>query len=179
MGGFPATFPASCTRCFWDLDQGGQPERWKQIDLPLVVEQRFSINVISWLGDDFAMIPEVAGGIVDEEPFLTVTLPRRLGRPPRPVHEALFAHYAFFTQRPRLEWSWPSLMDHYTALAQQRRSAPSLGERAVTLWRRHGLEIRQAHPQVAHTHSQALDACQGGLNGAAVGRSLGVTIRGR
>jgi hypothetical protein len=151
-GWFCADFACKLHQLFLaDLDQG-RTQRWKQIDLPLEFARRFSINVISWLGDDFASIPEVAGGIVDEEPFLTITLPRRLGRPAAACPEALFAHYAYYPQRPRLEWTWPTLVDHYQAIAQQRRSAPSLSERAMMLARRqawkYGKPIRKLRTHV-------------------------------
>ncbi len=112
-GGFARKVHSLFLRDLWR----GEWERWQRVALPIDGSRRFSINVISWMGSDLAMVPEVADGIVDEEPFLTVTLPRRLGRPSAACSDALFAHYAFYPQRPYLEWTWPRLVDHYRAIA--------------------------------------------------------------
>jgi hypothetical protein len=130
----------------------GLLQRWKQVALPIDGSRRFSINVISWLGDDLRGVPEVAGGIVDEEPFLTVTLPRRLRRPSAACSDALFAHFAFFTQRPYLEWTWPELIGHYQAIAQQSATRESFDEAALKLVRhvawRYGKPVRKLRAHV-------------------------------
>jgi len=99
----------------FDLERG-DVEHWKQVELPINGVRRMSINVISWFGNDLRQVPEIDGA-VDEEPFLTCVLPRRLGRPNAACPDALFAHYAFFTQRPYLEWTWPGLVQHYENFA--------------------------------------------------------------
>jgi hypothetical protein len=98
----------------------GRLERWKQVALPIDGLRRFSINVISWLGEDLCDVPEIAFDKVDAEPFLTETLPARLGRPNAACSDALFAHNAFYTQRPALDWAWPELAEHYQAIAEGR-----------------------------------------------------------
>jgi hypothetical protein len=117
-----------------DLEKG-RTERWKKIDIHVKAGRRFSVNVISWLGDDMRQVPEVAGGSVDEELFLTVGLPRRLGRPNAACGDALFAHFAFFTQRPYLEWTWPELIGHYHQIADEQPLRQSLNEVGLTLLR--------------------------------------------
>ncbi len=118
----------------------GELERWRQVALPIDGSRRFSINVVSWLGSDLVDVPELAGN-VDEEPFLTVTLPRRLRRPSAACSDALFSHFAFYPQRPYLEWTWPRLLDHYQAIAEGRSAGPSLNEAAATLARHAGWRL--------------------------------------
>jgi hypothetical protein len=98
----------------------GRLERWKQVALPIDGLRRFSINVIAWLGEDLCDVPEISFDKVDEEPFLTEILPARLGRPNAACSDALFAHCAFYTQRPFLDWAWPELAGHYQAIAEGR-----------------------------------------------------------
>lgn len=116
----------------------GRLERWKQVALPIDGRRRFSINVISWLGDDLCDVPELSLDKVDEELFLTETLPARLGRPNAACSAALFAHYAFYPQRPALEGAWPELAGHYQAIAEGRPAEWSPAE-AARKW------IRIAH----------------------------------
>ncbi len=106
----------------------GNLARWKRVALPIDGLRRFSINVISWLGEDLRNVAELTFDKVDEEPFLTETLPARLGRPNAACSDALFAHYAFFTQRRALEWVWPELAGHYQAIAEGRPAVRSRGE---------------------------------------------------
>lgn len=63
--------------------------------------ERVSINVISWLGEDFAAFGGAVGR--DEEQWLSVDKPREAGR-----HNCIFGgfvvvHYAFYTQRAHLD----------------------------------------------------------------------------
>lgn len=106
-------------------------ERWKFNNWPIDDYRRFSINVISWFGKDMKLVDELGcrdlknsgitdpatGNLVDgEEAFISVTLPRRFSRPCEICGNALFAHFAFFTQRPYLEGA-TKLLDRYQALA--------------------------------------------------------------
>jgi hypothetical protein len=121
----------------------GRLERWKQVALPIEGARRFSINVISWLGEDLCGVPEIAIDNVDEERFLTETLPARLGRPNAACSNALFAHFAFYTQRTVLEWTWPELVGHYQAIAEQRPAVPRNGEAVLKLVRNVHWRIRK------------------------------------
>jgi hypothetical protein len=139
----------------------GRLERWKLPSLPIDGLRRFSINVISWLGDDMRQVPEL-DGIVDEELFLTVELPRRMNRPNAACGTALFSHLAFFTQRPYLEWTWPQLIRHYQEIAQQRPvetgwSEPTLKLVRHTAWR-YGRHVRKLRASLQKRRQRRLAA---------------------
>lgn len=110
-------------------------ERWKQVPLPIDGLKRFSINVICWFGQDLRHLAEINNDRVDEEPFLTETLPARLDRPNAVCGEALFAHFAFYSQRPFLDWTWPELIEHYQAIALQAGSSEGAAETVLKLAR--------------------------------------------
>jgi len=116
-------FPRKLHELFLSELRQGREQRWKEIALPIDGRRRFSINVISWLGDDLRRLPELATDRVDEEPFLTQTLPARLNRPNAACSTALFAHFAYYSQRPYLEWTWPELIGHYQRIAEQQPDA--------------------------------------------------------
>jgi hypothetical protein len=84
--------------------------------------ERVSINVISWLGSDFKQFGGKVG--LDEEPWLTIDKPMSLGRPNCIFGEVLFAHYAFYTQRPELDWT--DILHRYKAIAPDARAAAPL-----------------------------------------------------
>ncbi len=128
-------FARKLHKLFLDELRHGRLERWKQVPLPIDGVRRISINVISWLGEDLQNVPEINIDNVDEEPFLTEILPARLGRPNAACSEALFAHFAFGTQRPCLEWTWPELVEHYQTIAEQRPAVQPIGEAALKLVR--------------------------------------------
>ncbi len=130
----------------------GNVEHWKLPALPLNGLRRFSVNVISWLGDDLREVAEVHNAIVDEELFLTVDLPRKLARPNAGCGDAVFAHLAFFTQRPYLEWTWPQLIGHYQRIAQSLPLTHSWQEPTVKLLRhtawRYGRQVRKLRQSI-------------------------------
>jgi hypothetical protein len=104
-------------------DAGAQAvDRW-HFDSPWILHgyERASINCISWLGSDFAKF----GGLVDEdeELFLSVTLPKRLGRKCAIYGGALCAHFSFYTQRSLLDKS--DVLDAYYELAGLPPRTPS------------------------------------------------------
>jgi hypothetical protein len=106
-------------------------------------------------------VPEL-DGIVDEELFLTVELPRRLNRPNAACGTALFSHLAFFTQRPYLEWTWPQLIRHYQEIAQQRPmttawSEPTLKLVRHTAWR-YGRHVRKLRASIQKRRQRGLAA---------------------
>ena len=120
--------------------EAGRETWWKQIELPIDGTKRFSINAISWFGDDFRDLPEV-NGVADEEPFLTAELPARLGRPNEACPHALFGHYAFFTQRPYLEQTSPEILARYRRISQNPAGAEA---NCLPLWERSTLASRRA-----------------------------------
>ena len=70
--------------------------------------------MISWLGRDFARFAGTVGE--DEEMWLSQEKPAESGRPCVIYGEALFVHFAFYTQRPLLE-THSTYLDEYVALA--------------------------------------------------------------
>ncbi len=100
---------------------------WRNTEFPIDGTARFSINAISWFGEDFRGVPEVETRMADEEPFLTADLPARLGRPNVVCSQALFAHYAFLTQRPYLETTSPEILARYRQISQR----PVMDEREI------------------------------------------------
>lgn len=134
-------FPRKLHELFLSELRQGREQRWKEIPLPIDGRRRFSINVISWLGDDLRQLPELATDHIDEEPFLTETLPARFGRPNVACSTALFAHFAYYTQRPYLEWTWPELIDHYRRIAEQKPSSAAPSERQLLLARHAAWQI--------------------------------------
>lgn len=101
----------------------GRETWWRRAPMPIDGTARFSINAICWRGEDFQALPETRGGEVDEEPFLTAELPRRLNRPNVVCQQALFGHYAFFTQRPFLERTSPEILASYRSISEQAAAA--------------------------------------------------------
>ena len=92
---------------------------WKQAKFPIDGTARFSINAICWFGEDFQGVPEVESRIADEEPFLTCDLPKRLSRPNLVCPQALFSHYAFYTQRRYLKTTSPDILARYCRISQR------------------------------------------------------------
>jgi hypothetical protein len=91
---------------------------WRRVDFNFDGLSRFSINAIAWLGKDFEGMADLAGNSADEEPTLTEVLPRKLGRPNMICPQALFGHYAFYTQRPYLERTSPDILTRYRRIAE-------------------------------------------------------------
>lgn len=106
--------------------ESGRTDRWTQLEIPLARGQRFSINVICWFGEMMASVPELTRDAIDEEPFLTEQLTLDLGRSNCICSEALFAHFAFYTQRPYLDWTSGDLLERYRAIALQQPPRASL-----------------------------------------------------
>jgi hypothetical protein len=63
--------------------------------------ERVSINVISWRGDEFSKF----GGIIqgDEEHWLSIVKPQSINKFNKIIGNTLFVHYAFFPQRNYLD----------------------------------------------------------------------------
>jgi hypothetical protein len=150
-GWFRGTFARKLHQLFLAEIRGGQLDHWKSTELNINGTRRFSINVISWLGEDMRAVPELDYDRIDEEPFLTEVLPARLGRPNAACGQALFAHFAFYTQRHYLEWTWPELIDHYQALARGSDASQRVGEVVRKLARETAWQVgKQAGKLNAH-----------------------------
>ena len=87
---------------------------WQLPDWELWHYERCSINVISWLGRDFAQF----GGRFDrdEENWLACVGPRERSRPNQIAGDYLFVHYAFGPQRGAVDGD-PSILAGYRKLA--------------------------------------------------------------
>jgi hypothetical protein len=80
--------------------RAGQLDAWRFSPKPLA-NVRFSINCISWRGDDFAAFDGVVEG--DEEEYLSVVKPMREGRANRVMGQLFVSHFAFFPQREHMD----------------------------------------------------------------------------
>jgi hypothetical protein len=111
-------------------------ERWKFENWIIDDCRRFSVNVISWFGKDMKPVEELGcrdlrkSGITDpstggpleiEESLISAILPRRFSRPCEICGDALFAHFAFYTQRPYLEGA-TTLLERYQSFALNNNS---------------------------------------------------------
>jgi hypothetical protein len=86
--------------------------RFKQWDL--LEFERFSINVISWLGSEFKKFDGKVG--LDEEQWLSADKPKNINKICSIYGRKLFSHFAFHTQREYLE-SNTILLDLYRNIA--------------------------------------------------------------
>lgn len=104
-------------RWFHELVRRGRLDTLAAVPFPFDGRRRFSINAICWNGSDMAALPECRRNDVDEEPFLTAEAPDRLDRPNVICPEAIFGHFAFYTQRRFVESMAPELLHHYRRLS--------------------------------------------------------------
>ena len=74
--------------------------------------ERFSINCIVWLGEDFK---RYVSPTTDDEMYLSVIKPRELGRPNVICGNSIVSHFAFYTQRAHLDST--NVLDGYRKLA--------------------------------------------------------------
>jgi hypothetical protein len=74
--------------------------------------KRYSVNCISWLGDDFLQYNVNIPLGEDEEEWLTVIKPRELNKKNLFIGKKIACHFAFFTQREYLETT--NLLPQYT-----------------------------------------------------------------
>lgn len=90
---------------------------------------RFSINGISWMGEDMA----ASGGVVgpDEEEELSAVLPTRLRRRSCFFTDVACAHFAFYSQREVLDET--DVLDGYARLAEGRPDLREATARARAL----------------------------------------------
>lgn len=90
-------FAEHCHRWFFHHYHDGRHDKYKFKKWDLNVFERVSINVISWLGDEFAEFNGEVG--VDEEQWLSVDKPLSISKMNAICGQSLFAHYAFYVQR--------------------------------------------------------------------------------
>lgn len=111
-------FTVRLHRWFLRLIASGRADVLRHVPFTYDGLRRFSINAICWNGADMAALPERARTDIEEEPFLTVDVPNRLGRPNVICAEAIFSHFAYYTQRPYVEATAPDILDRYRRLAE-------------------------------------------------------------
>lgn len=87
----------------WFIGNYLRTGRWEDLHLgrKLMGMTRFSINAILWFGDEM----EKFGGLVpgDDEEFLSCIYPTQYGMANAWNGDAIVAHFAFFTQREKLD----------------------------------------------------------------------------
>lgn len=91
----------SIHRKFFELYKNNQLSNFSINNWILSDYERCSINVISWLGNEFKKFNGEVG--VDEENWLSCDKPRELNIPNIIFGDSLFVHYAFFTQREYID----------------------------------------------------------------------------
>lgn len=87
----------------WFINHYLRTDNWEKLHLgrKLMGMTRFSINAILWFGDEMAKF----GGVVpdDDEEYLSCIYPTQRGMANAWNGDAIVAHFAFFTQRERLD----------------------------------------------------------------------------
>lgn len=109
-------FAASTHARFLEAIRERRLERFRFGVLTLRPGERCSINCCAWRGEDFARFDGRIEGD-DDEQWLTVERPARLGQASCIVGSALVAHFAYHPQRDYLE-QWTGLLGEYRALSE-------------------------------------------------------------
>ncbi|MBX3426410.1 MAG: hypothetical protein KF688_12080 [Pirellulales bacterium] len=158
IGWRSSAFAAKLHRRFLKDATAGKLDRWRELPMEFDGLRRFSINAICWFGADMASLPESGRTGVDEEPFLTEEVPRRLNRPNAIVPEALFGHFAFCYQRRDLEAIAPEILHRYQRISRH-ADAASCYELSAAESVRFGLT--KASARVRLGYRRALAAAKG------------------
>jgi hypothetical protein len=103
-------------KVFLEKIKEGSSGDFKTDDWILFDNERCSINVISWRGDEFVKFNGIVGR--DEEQWLSVDKPKELGKFNKIIGDTIFVHFAFETQRPYLQTT--SLLKDYEELSIDR-----------------------------------------------------------
>jgi hypothetical protein len=102
---FLDTFKAYKNHYYWHFVDG--------LSIAISNPARFSINVMSWLGSEFAKFAGKLPIPCDEEEYLSETLPKHLKKMNCIYGEAIFVHFAFYPQREYLENNTNLLQKYY------------------------------------------------------------------
>jgi hypothetical protein len=108
-------FALQLHRFVLDLIRKGEIGRLHCGTVP-IAHNRFSINCISWTGEDMARSGGVQG--IDEEDELSAVLPARMRRGNCFFTDVAIAHYSFFSQRDVMEAS--DVLTQYAAVLSGR-----------------------------------------------------------
>lgn len=122
IGWLDGTFAIAVHDMFLDLVERGDWARLHGGSYPIALN-RFSINCISWFGDELARHPGIIG--VAEEYDWTVLSSLRTGRANCIFTGAIASHYAFFTQRFYMDAS-PMAARYEAWLRRQPHLLPAL-----------------------------------------------------
>lgn len=115
-------FAEALLGAFLDAASAGQLDRFETPDAQVSLG-RYSINCIGFFGDDVLRLGEQFCPLrVDDEDWISATIPARTGRPGRVIGNLLACHFAFYTQEMRLLRT--GLLDRFYALAGLQRNAP-------------------------------------------------------
>ena len=114
VGWRDSAFAEYTHRWFFHHYQEGQVGKYKFPRWELNVFERMSINVISWLGEEFAAFNGEVG--VDEEWWLSQVKPQEMNKASCICGDAVFSHYAFFCQREHLEST--NVLDVYRQICE-------------------------------------------------------------
>ena len=114
-------FGAVCINCaikkHWNLFnhiKSNSIEKYYHNNWNMKTEDRFSINVISWLGEEFAKFDGNVG--IGEEHWLTITAPQQKNKTNIILGNTLFSHYAFTMQRYNLNQT--NILEFYRKITQ-------------------------------------------------------------
>ena len=127
IGWGDADFSETLHKRFIEAVRNGTTNHWKFTSWDLFDYERVSINCISWLGSEFAAFDGNVGK--DEEQWLSVDKPKQLKKKNIIYGGALCAHYAFHTQRKKLDQT--NILDEYVSLLPK-PAPPALAEAEET-----------------------------------------------
>lgn len=102
-------------RCLFEKIKSTQTHKYYFNRWILNGYERVSINVICWLGEEFAKFEGKVGW--SEEHWLAVEKPMSIGMPNCICGNSLFGHFSFFPQRPYLDTT--DILEKYAQLANQ------------------------------------------------------------
>lgn len=92
----------ACQLHTWFLENWLKTEKYPELYCPPtpIAANRFSINSVCWFGEQTVLFGAVEG---DEEEYISVKRPVQLGKTNCFVGNVLAVHFAFFTQRKKLD----------------------------------------------------------------------------
>ena len=130
VGWRSARFALQLHRLLLDLIRSGVTDRL-HCGAHVVALNRFSINSICWFGRDLASFGGVVG--VEEELEMSAVIPARLGKVNCFCADTVAAHFAFFSQRAKLDEA--GILEQYTEVLTGRSELRALLEEVGALRR--------------------------------------------
>lgn len=130
IGWRDARFALALHRLLLDLIAQGAAHKL-HLGAHVTALSRFSINALCWFGRDMA--PLAATITAEEEMELSATIPARLGRTNCFCADTIAAHFAFFTQREKLDAA--GILERYAGVLAGRTELRDLATRIAALRR--------------------------------------------